>query len=124
MTAALYGITLYGIRNCDTVKKARAWLERHGIEYRFHDFRVDGLSETLARQWIDELGIDVVVNKRGTTWRQLDDTTRATLNAENAPALLVEKPALIKRPVLDIGHQRCVGFDEKSWQDIFRKHTL
>jgi Spx/MgsR family transcriptional regulator len=115
---------LYGIKNCDTVKKARTWLERHGIEYRFHDFRVDGLDATLAQQWIGELGLDTVVNRRGTTWRQLDDTTRKKLTARNAPALLVKKPALIKRPVLDIGHQRFVGFDEKTWQDIFKKHTL
>jgi Spx/MgsR family transcriptional regulator len=115
---------VYGIKNCDTVKKARTWLERHGIEYRFHDFRADGLTEALAQQWIGELGLDVVLNKRGTTWRQLDDHTRETLTVQNAPALLVAKPALIKRPVLDIGHQRFVGFDEKTWQDIFKKHTL
>ena len=118
------GITVYGIKNCDTVKKARAWLERHAIEYRFHDFRVDGLSEELAQRWIRELGLDVVVNKRGTTWRQLDENSRETLTEKNAPALLAEKPTLIKRPVLDIGHQRFVGFDEKSWQTIFKKHTL
>lgn len=118
------GITLYGIKNCDTVKKARAWLDRHGIEYAFHDFRSEGLSENLARQWIEELGLDVVVNKRGTTWRQLDDNTRDQLSASNAPALLTEKPALIKRPVLDIGHQRFVGFAEKNWEIIFKKHTL
>lgn len=118
------GITLYGIKNCDTVKKARTWLDRHGIEYTFHDFRSEGLSEKLAQQWIEELGLDVVINKRGTTWRQLDDSTRDQLSANNAPALLTEKPTLIKRPVLDIGHQRVVGFDETIWQTLFKKHTL
>jgi len=118
------GITLYGLKQCDTVKKARNWLDQHDIEYRFHDFRSDGLSPEQARQWIDELGLDVVVNKRGTTWRQLDEHTRETLTEKNAPALLAEKPSLVKRPVLDLGHQRVVGFDAKSWQTLFKKHTL
>lgn len=118
------GITLFGIKNCDTVKKARAWLANHHIEYHFHDFRADGLDVKIAQAWIDELGLDVVVNKRGTTWKQLDATTREQLTAENAPALLHDNPTLVKRPVLDIGHQRFVGFDEKTWQGIFKKHTL
>ena len=118
------GIVVYGIKNCDTVKKARRWLDQHDIAYRFHDFRADGLSEALAKQWIDELGLDVVVNKRGTTWRQLDERTRETLGVKNAPALLAEKPSLVKRPVLDLGHQRAIGFDEQSWQTLFKQHTL
>jgi Spx/MgsR family transcriptional regulator len=118
------GITLFGIKNCDTVKKARTWLDAHHIEYRFHDFRSEGLDQELAKQWIGELGLDVVVNKRGTTWKQLDVATRDQLSVDNAPALLQEKPTLVKRPVLDIGHQRFVGFDDKTWQTIFKKHTL
>lgn len=118
------GITVFGIKNCDTVKKARAWLSGRGIEYHFHDFRADGLDRKLAQNWIDELGLDVVVNKRGTTWKQLDTATREQMTAQNAPALLQENPTLVKRPVLDIGHQRFVGFDEKTWQEIFKKHTL
>jgi len=118
------GITLYGIKNCDTVKKARQWLDQHHVEYSFHDFRGAGLDPKQAQQWIEELGLDVVVNKRGTTWKQLDEATRENLSVKNAPALLSEKPTLVKRPVLDIGHQRFVGFDEKIWQGIFKKHTL
>lgn len=115
---------LYGIKNCDTVKKARAWLDAHRVEYRFHDFRSDGLDLKHAQAWIQELGLDELVNKRGTTWRQLDEKTRAGLNANNAAALLVVQPALIKRPLLDIGHQRFVGFSEAMYREIFKTHTL
>lgn len=116
--------TLYGIKNCDTVKKARQWLDQHGIEYRFHDFRGDGLEEKLAQKWLDEIGLDTLLNKRGTTWKQLDENLRAQVNAKNAGALLVEHPTLIKRPVLDIGHQRFVGFNDKLYREIFKIHTL
>lgn len=115
---------LYGIRNCDTVRRARQWLDRHGIEYRFHDFRSDGLEPELARQWLDELGLDAVVNRRGATWRQLDQATRDQLCADAAPALLAARPTLVRRPVLDIGHQRFIGFDAGTWQAIFKVHTL
>jgi arsenate reductase (glutaredoxin) len=115
---------LYGIKNCDTVKKARTWLDRHRIEYRFHDFRSDGLELQQAQNWMQELGIDSLINKRGTTWKQLDDETRNNLTANNAAALLVAQPTLIKRPLLDIGHQRFVGFSETMYRDIFKIHTL
>lgn len=118
------GITLYGIPNCDTVKKARGWLTRHQIEYHFHDFRKDGLSAELAQRWLDELGLEVVINKRGTTWKQLDAATREQLSAANAAALIAANPTLVKRPVLDLGHQRVAGFDEAHWRTLFRQHTL
>lgn len=116
--------TLYGIKNCDTVKKARQWLDQHRIEYRFHDFRGDGLDAQQAQAWIDEIGIDTVINKRGTTWKQLDENVRTQVSVKNAAALLAKNPTLIKRPVLDIGHQRFVGFDDKMYRDIFKIHTL
>jgi Spx/MgsR family transcriptional regulator len=116
--------TLYGIKNCDTVKAARQWLETHRIEYRFHDFRVEGLTLAQAQCWLDEIGADTLINKRGTTWRQLDTRTRDSINDKTAAALLVANPTLIKRPVLDIGHQRAVGFSAASYGELFKQHTL
>jgi Spx/MgsR family transcriptional regulator len=115
---------LYGIKNCDTVKKARQWLDQHRIEYRFHDFRSDGLELQQAQAWLDEIGFDTLLNKRGTTWKQLDEKLRAQLTADNAAALLIEHPTLIKRPLLDIGHQRFVGFSDQQYREIFKTHTL
>ncbi len=115
---------LYGIKNCDTVKKARQWLERHNIEYRFHDFRADGLTQQQVQAWLDELGLDTVINRRGTTWKQLDEKTRSTLDEKNAAALITANPTLIKRPLLDLGHLRMTGFSEASYRDVFKLHTL
>lgn len=114
---------LYGIKNCDTVKKARAWLDAHRIEYRFHDFRSDGLELKQVEQWLQELSSDELINKRGTTWRQLDEKTRSAVTT-NAAALIIAQPALIKRPLLDIGHQRFVGFNDTMYRGIFKIHTL
>ena len=113
-------LTLYGIRNCDTVKKARAWLERNGIEYRFHDFRNDGLTANLVQRWSDQLGWENLLNRRGTTWRQLPEATRATIDADRARALMLEQPTLIKRPVLDDGRTSQVGFKEAEYQARFK----
>jgi arsenate reductase (glutaredoxin) len=115
---------LYGIKNCDTVKKARSWLDAHRIEYRFHDFRSDGIDLKQTQDWLRELSIDELINKRGTTWKQLDEKTRNGLTANNAAALIVVHPTLIKRPLLDIGHQRFVGFSESMYREIFKTHTL
>ena len=119
MTCVLYGIT-----NCDTVKKARQWLADHAIEYRFHDFRADGLDAAQVSAWLQELGAEQLVNRRGTTWKQLDEATRDQFSAENAAALLLAHPTLIKRPLLDTGHQRFVGFSADRYRDIFKQHTL
>lgn len=115
---------LYGIKNCDTVKKARQWLERHDIEYHFHDFRADGLEQQQVQAWLDELGLDSVINRRGTTWKQLDEKTRASLDAGNAAALITANPTLIKRPLLDLGHLRMTGFSDAAYRDVFKLHTL
>lgn len=115
---------LYGIKNCDTVKKARQWLEQRRIEFRFHDFRSDGLDVARTQAWLDELGADVLINRRGTTWKQLDDAARARLEGSAAAATLAAHPTLIKRPVLDIGHRRYVGFSAALYDDIFKTHTL
>ncbi|NKF21019.1 ArsC family reductase [Solimonas marina] len=103
-------ITLYGIKNCDTVQRARRRLDDEGLAYRFHDFKADGLSRECAQAWIDALGVDVVVNRKGTTWRKLDDATRDGLSAANAAALLAREPSLVKRPVIDRDGTLSVGF--------------
>ena len=111
---------LYGIANCDTIRKAKRWLESHGVDYRFHDFRKDGLSrETLAR-WVDELGAETLLNKRGLTWRKLPDERKQPLDRDHVIELLLEMPAMIKRPVLDLGEQRIVGFSPDRYQTLFQ----
>jgi Spx/MgsR family transcriptional regulator len=108
-------ITLYGISNCDTVKKARRWLEEHGVEYRFHDFRRDGITEQQLRAWVSELGWERMINTRGTTWRRLPESLRADMTEKRAVALMLEHPSVIKRPLLDLGTVRHVGLDAKDY---------
>jgi arsenate reductase len=111
-------ITLYGIKNCDTVKKARTWLEQRGIDYQFHDFRTDGLTEQQVKLWIDELGLELLVNKRSTTWKELDEATKNQLDA-NAVQIITANPTLIKRPLLDTSKQKHVGFKDTEYSKIF-----
>lgn len=106
-------ITLYGIPNCDTVKKARTWLTERGIEHRFHDFRKDGLEQEQLESWMAELGRDVLINRRGTTWRKLSEADKDVENDADAVALLLANPAMIKRPVIDLGDVRLVGFTDE-----------
>ena len=110
---------LYGIKNCDTVKKARKWLEAQGVDYTFHDFRVDGINVQQVQQWLQALGWEMLVNKRSTTWKQLDESTRKDMDAKLAAKTLLEHPTLIKRPLLDTGKQITVGFKEAEYQSIF-----
>ncbi len=117
-------ITLYGIKNCDTVKKARKWLDLHGIEYRFHDFRADGLEPETVAGWLAELGWESLVNRRSTSWKALDPATREGMDNSSALAAILAQPTLIKRPLLDTGHERLTGFTASSYQTIFSKHTL
>ena len=117
-------ITLYGIKNCDTVKKARRWLDDHSIEYQFHDFRVDGLSAQAVAEWLDELGWETLVNKRSTSWKQLDPDTKDAMSTMTAKAVILAQPTLIKRPLLDTGHSISTGFSEASFDKIFTQHTL
>ena len=117
-------ITLYGIKNCDTVKKARRWLDDHSIDYRFHDFRVDGLDPGALQEWMTELGWEQLVNRRSTTWKQLSPEARESMDEASAQSAVLEQPTLIKRPLLDTGHQRFVGFSADRYQTIFNQHTL
>ncbi len=108
--------TLYGIKNCDTVKKARKWLESNDVNYQFHDFRVDGLTAEMIEQWFTTVGWEKLLNKRSTTWRQLDDAQKENINEQSAASLLLNNPTLIKRPVLDNEITILVGFSEESYQ--------
>ncbi|OAI28515.1 ArsC family reductase [Methylomonas koyamae] len=106
---------LYGIKNCDTVKKARALLDSRRIEYRFHDFRADGLEPALLQNFVDTLGVDAVLNQRSTSWRQLGDEQKRDLTPDKAVQLMLAVPTLIKRPILDDGRQLLVGFNPEQY---------
>ncbi len=113
-------ITLYGIPNCDTVKKARTWLTQQGLDFTFHDFKKQGIDETTLRTWIASIGLDKLVNRAGTTWRALDDADKAlAANPDSAIALLQAKPSLIKRPVLDNAGKLRVGFKDADYTAEF-----
>lgn len=111
-------ITLYGIKNCDTVKKARAWLDKNQIAYQFHDFRSDGLNAEQVNTWISELGLETLVNKRSTTWKELDENTKTNFD-QHAVQVITANPTLIKRPLLDTGTQKYVGFKDTEYATIF-----
>ncbi|MBR9882694.1 MAG: ArsC family reductase [Oceanospirillales bacterium] len=111
--------TLYGISNCDTVRKTRKWLETNGIACAFHDFRKEGLERAQVDRWCDALGIDTVLNKRGTTWRALPAEQRDSLDESGLRALLVEHPTLIKRPVLEHNDTIRVGFKAEEYAALF-----
>ncbi|HYJ52533.1 MAG TPA: ArsC family reductase [Allosphingosinicella sp.] len=106
---------LYGIRNCDTVKKARAWLGARGIAYDFHDYKIAGIDEPRLGGWARELGWEKLLNRVGTTFRKLPDADKADLDEAKAIALMLAQPSVIKRPVLDLGDRRLVGFGEAAW---------
>lgn len=110
---------LYGISNCDTVKKARVWLDQAQVPYTFHDFRKDGLTREQVSAWVAALGWETLVNKRSTTWKGLDEATKAGLNASNVVDLILDQPTLIKRPLLDRGGKLQVGFKDADYQYLF-----
>jgi arsenate reductase len=103
-------ITIYGIKNCDTMKKARAWLDSHSVAYSFHDYKTEGIAKDRLTQWSDELGWEALLNRAGTTFRKLPDSDREGLNERKAIALMLAQPSMIKRPVLDLGGKLLVGF--------------
>lgn len=112
-------ITLYGIKNCDTVKKARAWLDENGVAYTFHDTKSAGIDAKRLRAWAGELGWEILLNRAGTTFRKLPEAAKANLNEQKALALMLEQPSLIKRPVLDLGDRRLVGFKPEAYAKEF-----
>jgi len=108
-------VKIYGIKNCDTVKKARRWLDEKGLAYEFHDFRVEGLTEDLIDKWQQTIPLTSLLNKRSTTWKNLDAEVRNSLDEDAIPALLVAHPTLVKRPVLEAGNNILVGFNDKTY---------
>ena len=103
-------ITIYGIKNCDTMKKARAWLDDHGVAYDFHDYKLAGIARDKLKQWSDEVGWETLLNRAGTTFKKLPDSDKEGLNERKALALMLAQPSMIKRPVLDLGGKLLVGF--------------
>ena len=111
-------IILYGIKNCDSVKKARLWLDENAVAYQFHDFRVDGLKLGQVQGFMAKSSWEALLNKRSTSWRQLTDEQKTDLNAEKVAGLLLEHPTLIKRPVLQADEQFLIGFKTETYQAL------
>lgn len=107
--------TLYGIPNCDTVKKARAWLDSQSVAYDFHDYKKAGIDAKRLRIWVGELGWEKLLNRAGTTFRALPEADKTGLDEDKAIALMLAQPSMIKRPVLDLGDRRLVGFKSDEW---------
>ena len=103
-------ITIYGIKACDTMKKARTWLDDHGVKYAFHDYKTSGIDAASLARWSKQVGWETLLNRSGTTFRKLPDTQKADLNERKALALMVAQPSMIKRPVLEMGTRILVGF--------------
>jgi arsenate reductase len=110
---------LYGIRNCDTVKKARTWLDAHGVAYDFHDYKVSGIDEAQLRGWIGRAGLDAVLNRSGTTFRKLPEQEKEGLDEDRAVALMIAQPSMIRRPVVETGEALLVGFDPERYRASF-----
>ena len=108
-------LTLYGIKNCDTVKKARAWLDERGIAYTFHDYKVAGVDENKLRAWVDEFGWEKVLNRAGTTFRKLPDADKERLDADKAVRLMLAQPSMIKRPIIESGTGNIAGFQSEGY---------
>jgi len=111
--------TLYGIKNCDTVRKARRWLDENGVTYSFHDLRSDGLDQQTLQDWEKTLGWEQLLNRRGMTWRRLPAAERDAIDRTHALKLMLDQPAIIKRPLLAVNRQLHVGFSVDAYQDIF-----
>ena len=109
-------VKIYGIKNCDTMKKARAWLEGHGIGYDFHDYRVEGLDRRLLERWCDELGWETLLNKSSTTFRALPEADRQNIDRDKAIKLMLAEPTMIKRPVLDADGKLMAGFKAERYE--------
>ncbi len=113
--------TVYGIPNCDTVKKARVWLEEHGVEFEFHDFKKAGVNDKLIEDWLKDVPLDQLINKRGTTWRGLSDVHKAEADTTaGAIALMIHKPSIIKRPVIVVNVRvKTLGFSADNYASLF-----
>lgn len=111
-------IKIYGIPNCDTMKKARKWLEANDVEYEFHDYKKLGVPEKNLKRWVKQVGWETLLNRRGTTWRKLDDTVKDNIDEVSSIDVMLENPSAIKRPVLETGDKVLVGFSENEYQSL------
>ena len=111
-------ITIYGIKNCDTMKKARAWLDSHGIGYDFHDYKKAGIDRATLEGWAKQVGWEVLLNRAGTTFKKLPDADKQGIDEGKAIALMLAQPSMIKRPVLDVGGRLLVGFKPEAYEKI------
>jgi len=111
-------ITMYGIKNCDTCRKALKWMQAEGIEHRLHDLRADGLDSEVVTRWVAAVGWEALLNRRGTTWRNLPEADKEELDEKKASALMLTNPTLIKRPVFDLDEKIVVGFKVPEQQQI------
>jgi Spx/MgsR family transcriptional regulator len=113
-------ITIYGIKNCDTMKKARAWLDKAGVEYKFHDYKTAGVDRVLLEKWSKKVGWEILLNKAGTTFRKLSDKDKQVSTEARAISLMLAQPSIIKRPVLDLGGGKIVvGFKPEVYKSAF-----
>lgn len=112
-------VTMYGIKNCDTIKKARTWLEGRGVAYVFHDYKTAGIDEARLRHWVGEAGWEKLLNRAGTTFRKLPDADKAEIDADKAVALMLAQPSIIKRPVLEGAGDLLVGFSPERYEAAF-----
>jgi len=115
-------ITIYGIKNCDTMKKARAWLDQRGVAYAFHDYKTAGVDRGRLEAWAREVGWETLLNRAGTTFRKLPENEREGVTEKKAIALMLVQPSMIKRPVLDIGGKLLVGFQPEQYERAFARH--
>ncbi|WP_114943729.1 ArsC family reductase [Microvirga calopogonii] len=113
-------VTLYGIKNCDTVKKARSWLDAKGVPYAFHDYKSEGIDRPRLESWARDVGWETLLNRAGTTFRKLPDGDRVGLDEPKALALMLDQPSMIKRPVLDLGGRILVGFKPELYEESIR----
>jgi arsenate reductase len=112
-------VTIYGIKNCDTMKKARAWLDKHGVAYAFHDYKVQGIDAPALEGWAKKVGWEALLNRAGTTFRKLPDKDKENITEKKAFALMLAQPSMIKRPVLDAGGKLTVGFKPEIYEKLF-----
>lgn len=111
-------VTIYGIKNCDTMKKARAWLDRKGIAYDFHDYKMAGIERGRLEDWVGKVGWESLINRAGTTFRKLPEKDKEALTPSKAIALMLDQPSMIKRPVLDVGGKLLVGFKPEQYDQV------
>lgn len=117
--ASKKSVTVYGIKNCDTMKKARTWLDEHGVAYVFHDYKAEGVDKATLERWAKEVSWEILLNRAGTTFKKLPDKDRENLTEKRAIALMEAQPSMIKRPVLDVGGKLTVGFKPEIYVKLF-----